>query len=97
MGSCDGSPIPFGCGLADRVAAGQPLTFPRRAGLFPLAGSALDAATGNIGLMIDPNPSGPTGFVREGNRTNDARLFSPIGGDDLAVDPGGGWWYCEAD
>ena len=29
-----------------------------------IAGSAVDPATGNVGLMIEPNPNGPTGFVR---------------------------------
>ncbi|MFI5387530.1 MAG: hypothetical protein ACHQ50_15585 [Fimbriimonadales bacterium] len=83
--------------LADQVAAGQAPGFPRRAGLFWVAGSAVDTATGNVGLMIDPNPNGPTGFVRVSPGTPLEHRFRPIGADDLEVDLGGGWWYHEED
>jgi hypothetical protein len=36
--------------LADQVAAGQAAGFPQRAGLFRLAGSAVDPVSGNVGL-----------------------------------------------
>jgi hypothetical protein len=52
--------------LADEVGAGAPLTSPRWAGVFVIVGSAVDAKTGNVGLITDPNPSGRTGFERYG-------------------------------
>jgi hypothetical protein len=82
--------------LADQVAAGQATNFPRWVGPFRVARSAVDPVSGNVGLMIDPNPSGPTGLVR-------IRLVippdrsGPFGGDDLLVDLGWGWEYREED
>jgi len=82
--------------LADQVAAGQAASFPQRAGLFRVAGSAVDPISGNVGLMIDPNPSGPTGFVRVRRGTPRNRR-GPFGWDDLDVDLGWGWEYREED
>lgn len=53
-------------GLADRVAAGQGVTRPEWAGLFRVVGSAVEPSNGNVGLIIDPDPSGRSGFVRGG-------------------------------
>ena len=53
-------------GLADRVAAGQGVTSPEWAGLFRVVGSAVEPSNGNVGLIIDPDPSGCAGFVRVG-------------------------------
>jgi hypothetical protein len=50
--------------LADRVAAGQAITSPEWVGLFRVVGSAVDPTSGNVGLILDPNPSGRRGFVR---------------------------------
>jgi hypothetical protein len=82
--------------LADQVAAGQISGFPRWAGVFRIAGSIVEPATGNVGLMIEPNPDGPTGFVRASpaNPQNRAGTFR---GDDLYVDLGWGWDYREED
>jgi len=82
--------------LADRVAAGQAVGFPQRVGLFRVAGSAVDPITGNVGLIIDPNPNGPTGFVRvrPGAYRNRG---GPFGWDDLDVTLGWGWEYREED
>ena len=52
--------------LADRAAAGQILPYPTRAGLFVVIGWEVDWSTGNVGLIIDPDASGRTGFVRLG-------------------------------
>jgi hypothetical protein len=79
--------------LADQVAAGQVSGFPRWAGLFRIAGSAVEPATGNVGLMIEPNPNGPTGFVRALSQNR----AGPFRGDDLYVDLGRGWDYREED
>jgi hypothetical protein len=53
-------------GLADRVAAGQGVTSPEWACLFRVVGSAVESSNGNVGLIIDPDPSGRSGFVRVG-------------------------------
>jgi hypothetical protein len=82
--------------LADEVAAGATPTFPRWVGPFHVAQAAIDADSGNVGLMIDANPSGPMGLVRV--RAGDpAYLNSPFRGDDLCVDLGRGWEYREED
>jgi hypothetical protein len=52
--------------LADRVAAGQGITSPEWAGLFRVVGSAVEPSNGNVGLIILPEPSGRSGFVRVG-------------------------------
>jgi len=80
--------------LADRVAAGQPVSFPQRAGVFWFVESRIDASTGNVGLVIDPNPGGPTGFVRMGAQQNGA---GPFGASGLGVDLGWGWEYRQED
>jgi hypothetical protein len=82
--------------LADQVATGQVSEFPQWAGLFRIAGSAIEPKTGNVSLMIEPNPDGPTGFVRASaaNPQNRAGLFR---GGDLCVDLGWGWDYWEED
>src|SRR5262245_12721005 len=53
-------------GVADRVAAGQGVTRPEWAGLFRVVGSAVEPSNGNVGLIIDPDQSGRSGFVRVG-------------------------------
>jgi hypothetical protein len=82
--------------LADRVAAGASPTFPRWVGPFRVAQAAIDPDSGNVGLMIDANPSGPTGLVRvrPGVPTHPS---GPFRGDDLTVDLGRGWEYREED
>jgi hypothetical protein len=50
--------------LADRVAAGQAPSFPARAGLYCIRGSATDPVSGNIALITDANLGGRAGFVR---------------------------------
>jgi hypothetical protein len=73
--------------LADQVAAGQTVAYPQQVALFRIAGSVVDPTTGNIGLLIDPNPSGYTGFVRTRPGTP-PDIRSPIIGSDLNVDLG---------
>ena len=84
--------------LADQVAAGRAVSFPQWAGPFRLAGSRIDSETGGVALLIDPNPSGPSGFVRhQGSLTGPYRCFRPIRGDWLHVGLGDGWCYHEED
>lgn len=52
--------------LADRVAAGAPVSTPVWAGPFRIVGSAVDPTTGGVGLITDPDPSGRKGFQRSG-------------------------------
>ncbi len=52
--------------LANRVAAGQGITSPEWAGLFRVVATAVDPSSGNVGLIIDRDPSGRSGFVRVG-------------------------------
>ena len=78
--------------LADQVAAGRTIAYPQQVGLFRIAGSVVDHVSGNVGLLIDPNPSGYTGFVRVRPGTpSNAR--GPIIGSDLNVDLSAGWSY----
>lgn len=82
--------------LADQVAAGKPVLFPRRAGVFVVSAAAVDPISGDVGLMIEPNPNHPSGFVRArpGSAPNPN---TPIGGSNLSVGLGGGWSYREDD
>jgi hypothetical protein len=82
--------------LADRAASGEVLGSPSWAGAFRIASTAVDPASGHVGLLIDPNPNGPTGFVRRA-RGSFNRPSRPIRGDVLSVDLGAGWWYQEED
>jgi hypothetical protein len=52
--------------LADRVAAGQGIARPEWAGLFRVVGSDIVPSSANVGLIINPDPSGRSGFVRVG-------------------------------
>jgi hypothetical protein len=85
--------------LADEVAAGQAIPSPRWVGPFRVAGSAVDRATGNVGLMIDPNPNHPIGFIRDRNcRTRSyCTCVEPIRGDVLHLVLGDEWSYREED
>jgi hypothetical protein len=76
---------------ADQVAAGQAVTYPTKLGLFWIAGSALDPASGNVGLMIDPDPNGPTAFVRVNSVQHGCPV--PVRGDVLHVWLGNRWCY----
>ncbi len=80
--------------LADQAAAGQSISFPRQAGLFWMRGARMDPASHNVGLLLDPNPSGPSGFVRMGPEHNGAGPFSSSG---MGVALGGGWEYRQED
>jgi hypothetical protein len=84
--------------LADQVAAGQAVSSPRSAGPFQLVASAVDSEAGGVALLIDPNPSGPSGFVRHKNYTKGPYdCFRPIRGDWWHMELGGGWCYHEED
>jgi hypothetical protein len=82
--------------LADQVAAGKAVNFPQQVGLFRIEGSAFKPPSGNIGLMIDPNPAGSTGFVRTRPVPRPVGR-DPIIGSNLYVELGWGWSYREED
>ena len=84
--------------VADQIEAGQAVSFPQNAGPFRLAASRVDSETGGVALLIDPNPNGPSGFVRhKGSLTGPYSCFRPIRGDWWHVGLGGGWCYHEED
>jgi hypothetical protein len=81
--------------LADRVADGRAPGRPIRAGLFMVVGSIIDSSTGNIGLIIDPDASGRSGFVRFGRGSDVAQgqRNGPFYNLDLDLDMYDGWAY----
>ena len=83
--------------LANQIESGQVIAFPQWIGPFRLAGSKVDVATGNVGLVTYPNSSGPTGFVRVSAATPNQNRHIPIRGDIFEVELGPGWWYHEED
>jgi len=81
--------------LADQVAIGQSPRRPVWAGLFLVVGSTIDPATGNVGLVIDPDSAGRSGFVRASPGPNGRRggPFVNLNYDLRMCDE---WWYeCE--
>jgi hypothetical protein len=84
--------------VADQVAAGQAASFPLSLGPFRLTASRVDTQTGGVALVIDPNPNGPSGFVRHKiSLIGPYDCFGPIRGDWWHVGLGGGWCYHEED
>lgn len=53
--------------LADRVAAGEWLAAPEWAGLYRVVAAKRESSSGDVKLLIDPNPGGVSGFVRRGS------------------------------
>ncbi|MFI5456748.1 MAG: hypothetical protein ACHRXM_14980 [Isosphaerales bacterium] len=79
--------------LADRVAAGQRLAAPEWAGIFYVVGSAVDPASGNVGLIIDSAPTGRSGFVRVGRGIFPDRIRGPFYNLNVYERLGGRWSY----
>jgi hypothetical protein len=79
--------------LADRVAAGHGYGGPQWAGLFYIAASDVDAETGNVGLIIDPDPSGRSGFARAAPGVAWERYARPFRGQNFSDRLGGRWSY----
>jgi hypothetical protein len=75
--------------LADEVATGEEVRFPRHAGLVPVVEGVVDRRTGNVGLVLDRSPSGRTGLVRPA--PNVSSTAGPFGNRTLDLDLGGGW------
>lgn len=78
--------------LADQVAAGHAVTQWRRAGVYSIAKSDLDPGSGNVGLFVDPNPSGASGFLRVRSGSPPYYPGRPFA-TDMSVDLPGGWQY----
>jgi hypothetical protein len=84
--------------FADRIAAGQAISYPQWASPFRLVASRVDSETGGVALLIDPNPGGPSGFVRhKGSHTGPYNCSRPIRGDWWHVGLGDEWCYHEED
>jgi hypothetical protein len=78
--------------VANQIAAGRSVSFPRWVGPFLLAHSAVDPVSGNVGLSIDQNLVGRSAFVRVGRGDPHDRT-GPFPWDNLCVDLGWGWEY----
>lgn len=78
--------------LADQVAAGKPIRFPRRVGLFRIAAPVTQPVSGYPGLLIRKDPYTSPGFVRVQPGTT-RTTHGPIVGVNFDVYLGGGWWY----
>jgi hypothetical protein len=85
--------------LADRVAAGHAPRRPVRAGLFMVVNSVVDPTTGNVGLVIDPDPSGRSGFVRVSPTpsTSPGRVTGPFYNLNGDLQLGESWRYQNED
>ncbi len=79
--------------LANQVAAGQPVAYPRRIGPFRIEAPAIAPVSGYVGLKVAPRGRGVnTGFVRiHGGST--PTTHGPFVGVNFDVHLGGGWWY----
>jgi hypothetical protein len=83
--------------LADRVEAGHMIASPHWIGPFRLSESAVDSDLKIVGLFIDPNPGGRTGFVRVHSETLETHRFGLLLGTDTNVELGWGWSYRQDD
>lgn len=77
--------------LADRVETGHMIVSPHWIGPFRLSESAVDPDVKTVGLFIDPNPGGRTGFVRVHSKAMEAHRFGLLIGTDTNVELGWGW------
>jgi hypothetical protein len=80
--------------LADRVASGRGVTSPEWAGMYRIVASEIDPRNGNVALLTDPNPNGPSGFVRS---WDPADRSGPILGTAGFVQLGWLWEYRSED
>jgi hypothetical protein len=79
--------------LAGRVAAGKAPKGPVWAGVYRVVGTDLDARTGNVGLIIDPDSSGRSGFVL----VNSAMFLGPFFNLNFNEHMVGRWRYQQED
>ena len=83
--------------LADRAEAGHVIRSLHRIGPFRLIESHVDQDSKTVGLFIDPNPSGRSGFVRVHSKTLEGQRFASLIGTDTNVELGWGWSYRQDD
>jgi hypothetical protein len=83
--------------LADRLAAGQLVHTPVRAGCFTIVGTAGDLSTGNVALIIDLDPAGRTAFVRIGSLLEPERRVGPLYNLSVEENMCGRWWFQQED
>ncbi len=83
--------------LADRVAGGEVIRRPRWAGLFRVVGSELDSRTGNVGLIIDSDPNGRSGFMRQAPGVLEEHSLGPFFNLNFNDRMTGRWWYQNED
>ena len=78
--------------LADRVAAGKTVGFPRRVGVFWVVDSSVEPVSHYPGLLIRANRYAGPGFVRVYPGTT-PNTHDTIVGLTFDVYLGGGWWF----
>jgi hypothetical protein len=83
--------------LADRVESGHSISAPLWVGPFRFAASGLDPDSRTVGLFIDPNPGGRTGFVRLHAGTEETDRFPLLFGTDTNLELGRSWSYRQDD
>jgi hypothetical protein len=83
--------------FADQAAAGQPLNGPRWIGVFRLAGSTVDSASGEVRFLVSANPNGHARFRRRALGQTSAGPDFPLLDPYLSVHLTGDWWYEEDD
>ncbi len=83
--------------LADDTATGRSFKGPVRIGPFQIADVAYDPSCGAVGVFVDPNPNGRTGFVRTGGKAKQAQRFLLLIGTDTNIELGWGWSYRQDD
>ncbi|QDV36562.1 hypothetical protein [Tautonia plasticadhaerens] len=80
--------------LADRVAAGETLVRPARAGLYRIVASRLEPRSGSVALLTDDHLAGGSGFVRLSTRLPQ---HSPMSNLNFNVHLGRRWRYQDED
>jgi hypothetical protein len=83
--------------LADQVETGHAIVSPRSIGPYQLSASGCDPDSKTVGLFIDPNPSGRTGFVRVHSEEHEMQSFGWLLGTDTNIELGWGWSYRQDD
>jgi len=79
--------------LAFRIARGENIQWPEFAGLYRVIGSEVEPTNQNIGLVIDSNASGRSGFVRLRLGNLEEKRRGPFFNLDYDIPMGQGWCY----
>jgi hypothetical protein len=83
--------------LANRVALGERISRPEWAGVFRVIGSSLEPGSLNVGLIIDADPAGRSGFVRLGAGVPETDTHGPFYNLNFNEPLGRRWFYQNED